>query len=119
MTSAIIRFGVNPPAPEESKPARVIAGAPVNTTLNYYTDPDSRFFSGEWRSTPGKWAVSYTEDELVVILEGRCTLTSEAGVAETFGPGDTFVIPRGFEGTWETLEPLRKIYAIYAPPSGS
>jgi uncharacterized cupin superfamily protein len=117
MTSAIIRIGVNPPTPEVvTDPA---SGAAVTTTFTYYTDPEGRFTSGEWRSNPVKADINYTEDEFIYVLEGRCRLTSTAGVAETFGPGDSFIIPRGFQGTWETLEPMRKLFAIYNPPSGS
>ena len=119
MTVSIRRFGTNPPKPETAVPARVLVGSPSTTTTNYYTSADDRFFSGEWTSTPGKWAVSYDEDEFVLILEGRCILTSAEGVAETFGPGDAFVLPRGFAGTWETVETLRKVYAIYAGPPAS
>ena len=35
-----------------------------------------------------------------------------------FGPGDCFVVPAGFRGVWEVLEPARKFYAIYEPPGG-
>ena len=119
MTVSIRRFGISPPASETAVPARVLVGTPSTTTTNYYTSADDRFFSGEWTSTPGKWAVAYDEDEFVLILEGRCTLTSAGGIAEIFGPGDAFVIPKGFAGTWETLEKLRKVYAIYAVPPAS
>ena len=116
-TVSLRRFGSSPPEAETAVPARVLAGSPSTTTINYHTSADGRFFSGEWHSTPGKWAVSYDEDEFVLILEGRCILTSAEGIAEAFGPGDSFVIPHGFQGTWETLEPLRKVYAIYAVPA--
>ena len=119
MTVSIRRFGSSPPEAETAVPARVLAGSPSTTTINYHTSADGRFFSGEWHSTPGKWAVSYDEDEFVLILAGRCILTSAEGIAETFGPGDSFVIPQGFAGTWETLETLRKVYAIYAVPAAS
>ncbi len=117
MTSPkIIRIGANPPAPETSRPANVLSGDPVTTLQNYYTDSSGRFFAGVWESTAGKWAVDYQEEELCVLLSGVARLTSTEGDAQTFRAGDAFVIPRGFKGTWETLEPLRKIYAIYEPP---
>jgi uncharacterized protein len=34
---------------------------------------------------------------------------------ETFGPGSAFLIPAGFKGSWETVETLRKYYAIFEP----
>jgi hypothetical protein len=109
----IIRFGASPPKPEAARPGKVIEGDPMTTTHNYFTDPSGRFFSGIWESTPGKWAVDYAEDELVYLISGRARLTGADGEAETFGPGDAFVIPAGFKGSWETLESLRKYYAIF------
>jgi uncharacterized cupin superfamily protein len=57
--------------------------------------------------------VRYTENELCVIVTGRVIIKSDAGAAKTFGPGDVFVIPAGFSGTWTVLEECTKIYAIF------
>jgi hypothetical protein len=40
-------------------------------------------------------------------------LTDAEGHAETFGAGSAFLIPAGFKGSWETLETLKKYYAIF------
>jgi uncharacterized cupin superfamily protein len=117
MSTAIVRFGVNPPAVEEGKPADPIAGAPSTRLQNYFTDASGQFFTGIWESTEGKWPVRYSESEFCAILEGKCVLTDQAGNAETFVAGDSFVIPSGFAGTWETLEPVRKLYAIFEAKS--
>jgi len=111
--AAIIRIGSNPPPAERSAPASVLAGEPETVTQNYYTDASGRFFAGVWESTPGRWPVDYGEDEFCVLLNGRVVLTDDSGRAETFGPGDAFIIPAGFRGTWETVEPVRKLYAIH------
>jgi uncharacterized cupin superfamily protein len=42
-------------------------------------------------------------------------LTTDDGRSWTFGPGECFVVPAGFNGLWETLEPARKFYAIHEP----
>jgi uncharacterized cupin superfamily protein len=115
MSTAIIRFGANPPAVEEGKPGNPISGAPKTRLQNYFTDASGQFFSGIWESSIGKWPVSYSESEFCAILEGVCTLTDEAGKAETFKAGDSFVIPGGFKGTWETVQPVKKLYAIFEP----
>ena len=94
-------------------PTRVLAGAPVATTANHYADPGSRFFAGVWSSDRGRWRIRYTEHEFCHLIAGRVRLTSEDGGTWEFGPGDAWVIPAGFDGTWETLEPARKHYAIY------
>ena len=114
MTS-IVAFSDPGPAPEEAAPDRVLAGTPRTRTRNCYTDSTSHFFAGIWESTPGKWRVEYSEHELVQLLAGRVVLTDERGHERRFGPGDVFVIPAGFTGTWETVESVRKIYAIFQP----
>ena len=117
MSNAIVRFGVNPPAAEEGKPSAVLAGDPTTRLQNYFTDQSGQFFAGIWESTVGKWPVSYSESEFCAILEGKCVLTDAAGKAETFVKGESFVIPSGFVGTWETMEPLKKLYAIFEAKS--
>jgi uncharacterized cupin superfamily protein len=112
MAVDLIRFGVNAPEAENGKPGNIISGAPQTKVQNYYTDKGGEFFSGVWESTPGKWAISYTEDEFCILLEGRAVLIGENGKAETFKAGDAFVIPAGFKGSWETVEKVRKYYAI-------
>ncbi len=82
-------------------------------TQNHYTDPTEQFFVGIWQSSVGAKSVNYTEEEVCVILEGRVRLTDLAGNAKDFGAGSTFVLPAGFKGTWETLEPVKKIYVIW------
>lgn len=82
-------------------------------TYNHYTDPTKQFFAGIWQSSVGAKTVNYTEEEVCVILEGRVRLTDINGNAKEFGAGSTFALPAGFKGTWETLEPIKKIYVIW------
>ena len=100
---------------EDAAPAaeNLLAGDPKQQVWNAYSDPDGRFHVGRWASTPGKWRVRYTEAELCHILSGVVRLTSASGAERSYSAGSTFVIPRGFEGTWEVVERCAKIYAIY------
>ena len=97
--------------------SRLAAGSPVPAQFvrNLYTDVTGRFFGGIWRSTTGAWRVRYTENELCVLTEGRVRISDDHGRFWTFGPGDCFVMPAGFRGLWEVLEPARKFYAIFEP----
>jgi hypothetical protein len=99
-------------------PGRLAPGSPtpVQTVRNLFTDATGRFFSGAWSSTRGAWRVSYTENELCVLTQGSVRISDDAGRSWTFGPGDCFVVPAGFEGVWEVLEDARKFYAIFEPP---
>lgn len=108
---------------EESAPApdRVLKGEPKTSVRNYFGDPSGQFFAGTWSSTVGKWKIDYTENEFCHLLEGRVVITSAAdGKRWQFNAGDAWVIPAGFSGTWETVEPARKRYAIFeaAKPAG-
>ena len=99
--------------------ARLAPGSamPAQTVRNLFTDGSGRFYSGIWSSTRGAWRVAYTENELCVLTQGSVRITDESGRSWTFGPGDCFVVPAGFEGLWEVLEDARKFYAIFEPPA--
>ena len=101
--------------------ARLAPGSPnpTQTARNLFTDATGRFFSGIWSSTRGAWRVAYTENELCVLTHGKVRITAGSGRSWTFGPGDCFVVPAGFEGLWEVLEDARKFYAIFEPPAES
>ena len=120
--SDVIDFATNQVEVEENTvpQERVVAGvaSDANTkitmqTYNNYTDPTEQFFAGIWQSSVGAKTVDYTEEEICVILEGRVRLTDLAGNAKEFGAGSTFALPAGFKGTWETLEPVKKVYVIW------
>lgn len=103
------------PEPEAAAPdpARLLDGAPRQTVQNVFTDASGQFFAGVWTSTPGRWRIAYTESEFCHLLEGRVRLSSSSGREWRFGPGDTFIVPAGFEGVWEVEVSARKLYAIF------
>lgn len=92
---------------------RLIAGSPEQSVRNLFADATGQFFVGFWSSTPGSWRIRYTESEFCHLLEGRVRLTDSQGSSWLFTAGASFVVPAGFTGTWEVLEPARKLYAIF------
>lgn len=107
-----VKIGGKGPKAVKAAPANPIGGKPKTTTQNFYTDATGSFFSGIWTSTKGKWPVSYTEEEFVYLLSGKVKLTAANGKSQSFKKGEAFMIPAGFKGTWETLAPIKKFYAI-------
>lgn len=99
-------------APEISRPATVLSGDPVHTTWNQ--EERGTLFSGLWQSTPGKWAVSYSEWEYVHIHQGHSVLTDQSGVETHLKAGDSWLIRPGYAGTWEVIETTLKDYVILA-----
>lgn len=94
-------------------PDRVIAGNPVQSVRNLFADPTGQFFVGTWSSTPGLWRIRYTESEFCHLLSGSVRLTDSQGTSWTFVAGASFIVPAGFSGTWEVIEPSSKLYAIF------
>ena len=116
----VIDFSSETPVISESKPPaeRLLAGDPVATAKNYFSDTEGKFFVGVWESTPGCWQVRYSEHEFCHITKGRVRIRSANGNQWEFGPGASFVMPAGFTGTWEVLEPVSKLYVVYEPQLG-
>jgi uncharacterized protein len=114
MSMSIVRLDQAMDA-EVSQPAADvrISGTPELQVRNYFTDTSQQFFAGRWSASRGKWRVRYTENELCVMTAGKVVIESSSGERSVFGPGDAFVIPAGFSGTWEVLEECAKIYAIF------
>jgi|HubBroStandDraft_4_1064222.scaffolds.fasta_scaffold308403_2 uncharacterized cupin superfamily protein len=94
-------------------PEKLLQGNPRQTVWMHYTDPTAKFMVGIWHSERGRWTILYTEEEFCRMLEGVSVLTDQAGSQVTVRAGDEFVIPAGFSGTWEVLEPTRKRFVIY------
>jgi len=117
MATKIIDFknavdGVSPAFPAE----RVLGGSPAQNLFNQFQDPSKQMLSGTWDCTEGKWQADYSaKSEFCHILSGKVILTDEEGTATTFVAGDSFVIPMGFAGTWEVVEPVNKLYVIVTP----
>jgi uncharacterized protein len=112
---AIHKFDLSAVAVQESLlPAdKLISGNPKQRIWNHYSDASGKFFAGLWQSEVGKWKIAYTEEEYCQILEGTSIITDNEGHAVTVSAGDSLVVPRGFIGTWEVVNPTRKIYVVY------
>ena len=97
-------------------PDRLIDGHPLQRAWVQFEDSAKGFYAGVWESEPGTWRIRYTEVEYCRILSGRSRITAADGTVAEVGPGDEFVIPSGFEGTWQVLERTRKTFVIHEAP---
>jgi uncharacterized cupin superfamily protein len=91
------------------------AGADTGRPQTWYSelyDADG-IETGTWGCTPGGWHIDNRPDtEVVHILSGRARITDQSGESYEVGPGDVFVLPRGWSGRWDVLEDLEKLYVI-------
>lgn len=115
----IVDFASAPSEATTSRPPadRLLAGSPLQTARNFFSDATGQFFAGTWESTPGKWQVRYTENEFCHITRGSVHIEDGQGNEWHFKAGDSFVVPAGFAGTWKVLEPLAKLYVIFESAS--
>lgn len=77
--------------------------------------PDAVGNLGIWECLPGGWPVVDRPDtEFTYIISGRAILTDDSsGEAIEIGGGDLVILPPGWTGRWDIIEPVRKVYAIY------
>lgn len=51
-------------------------------------------------------------DEFVLVLNGKLVLTEPDGTRHEFTPGQAFVVPKGYTGTWEQQGTYRELAII-------
>ena len=111
----LINFAEAQTPADHYRPAaeKILKGDPAQSVRNHYSSPCKQFHAGEWSGDVGQWTINYTEHEYCEILQGVSVLRDKDGNAVTYRAGDRFVIPAGFSGTWEVIEPTRKIYVMF------
>ncbi|MDG2277834.1 MAG: cupin domain-containing protein [Pseudomonadales bacterium] len=110
-------FKIMPESSGEKKPSKLI---PANcfttdetdeTTMRFYDAEDGSIATGVWECPPCKMEIpAYPVNEMMTIISGALTITNEAGVEETFGPGEVVFAAKGSKMTWHITERLRKYY---------
>ncbi len=74
---------------------------------------------GVWEGGPGILRLTnYPHDEYCLMVSGQVVVTDEAGHKSTFRAGDSFVVPKGFSGSWDMKTKMRKQYAYALVQTG-
>jgi uncharacterized protein len=104
--------GEDAPAVEHGQTPKeiYISGATDSRTWNHFTGEDNRLNCGIWERSPGKVSVDFKYWEFFHLIEGEVIITNENGESWTIRKGEAAIIPAGFKGTWDTVEPVRKHY---------
>ncbi len=94
---------------------KVVAGDnPVAGGLTSYQSSDGKFEVGFYHGSEVTLRISnWPVDEFMYFLEGQVEIINEDGSSKIYGPGDALVMPKGFNGTWRQLGPIRKINVSY------
>ena len=97
---------------EDTGPLEEATGEPMNTWgLTLWADGDQEIGVWECEAGPSYWKLE--THEFVHIVAGSMTVTPEGGEPQHIGAGNTAVFPRGWAGTWQIHEKIRKVYVIF------
>ena len=95
----------------DSPPKKILSGSPQFAYAEL-VDTD-KLNSGVWSSTRGSWEIaSYSVNEVMMILSGRVRLTDAEGAVTELGAGDVYYVAKGWQGHWDVLEDVQKVYVI-------
>jgi uncharacterized cupin superfamily protein len=97
---------------EDWGPLEEATGVPMATYgVELWADGDAS--GGVWECEPGpsRWVLE--TNEVIHLVRGRMTVTPDGGSPTEIGPGDVAVFPKGWTGTWDIHETVRKVYAIF------
>ncbi|MCG7521889.1 cupin domain-containing protein [Ruegeria sp. Ofav3-42] len=68
---------------------------------------------GTWKCEPyTDEIVDYEYDEFMYMISGTVELIYSDGTSDSFGPGQAFLLPKGFTGTWKQPETVVKFMAM-------
>jgi uncharacterized cupin superfamily protein len=69
--------------------------------------------TGIWECSPGPSRWTLETHEFVQVLAGSMTVTPDGGDPVDLKAGDSVTFPKGWTGTWDITETLRKAYVIF------
>lgn len=74
---------------------------------------DGESSAGIWQCAPGPSRWTLETNEVIHLVAGRMTVTPDGGEPSEIGAGDMAVFPKGWTGTWDIHETVRKVYSIF------
>ena len=93
--------------PDPEKPAD------LDSVWRYASLGSRSLESGVWDATVATWTeTDYAVEEVCVMLAGHLRLTDADGVVHDLRQGDAFHLPKGWSGTWEVVEDMRKFFVV-------
>jgi uncharacterized cupin superfamily protein len=66
----------------------------------------------DWYCSAGRFNWHYSEDEILVVVDGEAFITDEHGTERRLGPGDMGFFPAGSSATWRITGHVRKFAMV-------
>jgi uncharacterized cupin superfamily protein len=87
-----------------------IGALPLQTDSGFFEN--GNLYAGTWECKPGTLKLDLDITEFCHLLKGHWILTSESGQITEIRAGDSWIFPKGWKGTSEVVETVRKVYLI-------
>nr|WP_294863557.1 cupin domain-containing protein [uncultured Pseudogulbenkiania sp.] len=102
------------PSVDYPRPDRLVAGNPRRLTWSHFENPTGEVSAGIWSCEKGAWRIAFAEhkDEFFAMIEGHVRLHEADGQVVDVRAGEAAVIPAGFAGVFEVVEPVRKYFVV-------
>lgn len=108
-----------PLSPSNSPAAELLLGeVPQCRANNMFVSGDTALKCGVWDSTPyQRVAIHCHHTELMHLLDGSVTFIDGEGTSRSYSAGDTILLERGADATWDSRTNVAKIYATWRTPA--
>jgi len=104
---------------DRPRPDRLLQGNPLRHTWAHYETADEALSCGIWACETGAWRICFADNkhEFFCVISGVVRLHDEAGSVVEVKAGEAAVIPAGFVGVFEVVEPVRKYFVVSQTPA--
>jgi len=99
-----------PSWPLQSLGAVTVHGNPTASGKTVFETKDRQITGGIWKCSPGTFDLTFTWDEMALLLEGELIIEESAEQKVRILPGDFFFVPRGARTRWIIVKPLKKLF---------
>jgi uncharacterized protein len=96
--------------PLQSLGAVVVHGNPNAGGKNVFESEDHQITGGLWTCSPGTFDLTFTWDEMALLMEGELVIEEPSGRKVRLSPGDFFSVPRGAKTRWIVIKPIKKLF---------
>jgi uncharacterized cupin superfamily protein len=102
------------PIVEPTLGADAVRGHPLRRTWSCYEAADGGFDCGVWECESGAYRLEFQPgtEECFVVVSGRIRILGDDGTSIECTAGEGGVIPPGFRGVVDVIEPVRKYFVF-------
>ena len=93
-------------------PLATALGAPMHQS-GVYMHEGPGIESGIWQCTSGLSRWEFATNEFIHVLWGAMTVTHDGEDPVEVSAGSTVLFAKGWSGTWEITETIRKVFVVF------